>query len=210
MREHAAREDIELVEVFEDINLSGRRKSRKQFDRMVALATAPKRPVDLIIVYALSRFARRLFTQVMTDHLLDEAQVEIVSLTEAFSNDPSGRMMRNMVAVINEKYAHDASVFTRRDRGGNAKPGFFNGGPVPFGYEARTVVIDGKKERRKLFIREEETVVVRLIFDLAVRGLDGQPMGTRAIAAHLNASGHRFHDRPFFHSAVVGILTREH
>lgn len=52
--------------------------------------------------------------------------------------------------------------------------------------------------------------MVRLIFHLALNGLDGQPMGTHAIAAHLNASGHCFRGKPFFHSNTDGILTREH
>ncbi|WP_019516462.1 recombinase family protein [Sphingomonas sp. Mn802worker] len=210
IRAHAEREGIEIVEVFEDLNVSGRSRSRKQFDRMMALATSPERPVDVIIVYALSRFARRLLTQVTSEHKLAEAQVGLVSLTEGFPDDPSGRMMRSIVAVINEKYALDASTFTRRDRRGNAARGFFNGGPVPFGYEAHTALVEGKKEPRKLFVQEEEAAVVRLIFDLALRGLAGQPMGTRAIAEHLNAAGHRLREHTFMHSSVDGILKREH
>ncbi|WP_416610760.1 recombinase family protein [Sphingomonas sp. MJ1 (PH-R8)] len=45
---------------------------------------------------------------------------------------------------------------------------------------------------------------------LARSGLRGTPMGTRAIAEHLNALGYRNHGRPFFHSSVDGILTRPH
>lgn len=146
---------------------------------MIAEATGPERPVHYIIVYALSRFARRLLTQVVAEHKLVSAGVQLISLTESFGNDANGRMMRGLVAVINEKYVHDASVFTRRDRRTNARNGFFNGGQVPYGYEARTVQIDGRKERKKLFIVEEEAEVVRLIYRLARSGLSGQPMGTR-------------------------------
>ena len=35
-------------------------------------------------------------------------------------------------------------------------------------------------------------------------------MGTRSIAAHLNANGYTFRGKRFFHSNVGGILTREH
>ncbi|WP_174279461.1 recombinase family protein [Sphingomonas bacterium] len=210
IRDYAEREGLELVEVFEDLDVSGRKLSRKQFDRMMGMATSPERPVQVILVYALSRFARRLLTQVTSEHRLAEAQVHLVSLTENFAQDATGRMMRSVVAIMNEKYAADASLFTRRDRRGNARKGYFNGGPVPFGYEARTVAVDGKKERRKLFLVEEEAAVVRLIFDLALRGLDGQPMGTRKIAEHLNANGYSLRGRPFHNSNVDGILTRDH
>lgn len=42
--------------------------------------------------------------------------------------------------------------------------------------------------------------------DLALRGTDGQPMGSRAIAAHLNRLGHKLRCGPFRHSNVDGIL----
>jgi site-specific DNA recombinase len=111
---------------------------------------------------------------------------------------------------MNEKYALDASLYTRRDRRGNARNGYWNGGPVPFGYCSRTVVIDGKKERKKLFVVEEEAAVVRLIFGLAQHGVGGQPMGTRSIAAYLNDNGYALRGRPFFHGNLDGILRREH
>ena len=207
---YAEREGIEIVGFFEDVGVSGTKLQRREFDRMIAEATGPDRPVHYIIVSALSRFARRLLTQVMAEHKLASAGVQLVSLTETFGNDANGKMMRNMVAIINEKYAYDASVFTRRDRRTNARNGYYNGGQVPFGYESRTVHVDGTKERKKLVIVEEEAEVVRLIYRLARVGLAGQPMGTRSIAAWLNTHGYTLRGRPFFHSALDGILTRPH
>ena len=176
---YAEREGIEIVGFFEDVGVSGTKLQRREFDRMIAEATGPDRPVHYIIVYALSRFARRLLTQVMAEHKLASAGVQLVSLTETFGNDANGKMMRNMVAIINEKYAYDASVFTRRDRRTNARNGYYNGGQVPFGYESRTVHVDGTKERKKLVIVEEEAEVVRLIYRVARVGLAGLRMGTR-------------------------------
>ncbi len=125
-------------------------------------------------------------------------------------DDPNSRMMRGFIAVMNEKYANDASTFTCRDRRGNAQSGYWNGGIVPFGYESRVVSVDGRKERKKLFIRDDEAAVVRLTVQLACVGLVGQPMGTRAIAKYLNDHGYSFRGRKFYHSNVDGILTREH
>ena len=210
IEEYAERNGIEIVEIFSEPNVSGRKLARKQFDRMMVLATSPSRPVQQILVFNLSRFARRLLTQVVSEHKLAEAQIELVSLTENFGQDATGRMIRSIVAIMNEKYAQDASLFTRRDRRGNARAGYWNGGPVPFGYRSETVAIEGKKERKKLFIVEEEAIVVREIFDLASRGLSGQPMGTRAIAEHLNEQGYSLRGRKFSHGNLDGILTREH
>ncbi|AXJ96334.1 hypothetical protein DM480_13360 [Sphingomonas sp. FARSPH] len=72
------REGIEVVEVFEELNVSGRKLQRRQFDRMIALATPPARPVHVVMVYALSRFTRRLLTQVTAQHKLTEAGVKLI------------------------------------------------------------------------------------------------------------------------------------
>lgn len=210
IQSRAERDNVQIIAMFEELNVSGRKLHRRQFDAMVTKATSQERPVDIIYVYALSRYARRLLTQVVSDHKLEQAGVRVISLTEDFADDANGRVMRGMIGVMNEKYAIDASIFTRRDRRGNAQAGYFNGGPVPFGYQARTVAVEGRKERRKLFLVEEEAAIVALIYDLARTGLHGTPMGTRAIAEHLNALGYRLRGRPFYHSNVDGILTRQH
>ncbi|WP_454278519.1 recombinase family protein [Sphingomonas sp. Marseille-Q8236] len=204
------KEGVEVVEEFEELNVSGRKLKRREFDRMIAQATAAIRPVQMIVVYALSRFARRLLTQMTAEHKLDGAGVKLVSVIENIADDANGRFMRGMIGLVNEKYANDASIFTARDRRGNAANGYWNGGPVPFGYESRVVVTDGRKGRKKLFTAESEAAVVRLIYDLADVGLTGRPMGTRAIAAHLNANGYTLRGKPFYHSNVDGILTRQH
>ena len=204
------KQGIEVAEEFEELNVSGRKLKRREFDRMIAQATAANRPVQMIVVYALSRFARRLLTQMTAEHKLDGAGVRLISVIEDIADDANGRFMRGMIGLVNEKYANDASIFTARDRRGNAAAGYWNGGPVPYGYESRVVVTDGRKGRKRLFIVEGDAAVVRLIYDLADVGLTGRPMGTRAIAAHLNANGYTLRGKPFFHSNVDGILTREH
>ena len=201
---------IDVAEEFEELNVSGRKLRRREFDRMISQATAANRPVQMIVVYALSRFARRLLTQMTAEHKLDGAGVRLISVIEDIADDANGRFMRGMIGLVNEKYANDASAFTARDRRGNARAGYWNGGPIPFGYKSCVVVTDGRKGRKKLVIIEEEAAIVRLIFELAAIGLTGRPMGTRAIAKHLNASGYLLRGKPFFHSNVDGILTREH
>lgn len=207
---HCKASGIELVQIFEEPNVSGRKLARKQFDRMIASATQIDRPVDMIIAYALSRFSRRMFTQVVSLAKLDEAGVEFVSLTEAFSNDATGQMMRGVVGLMNEKYALDAALFTRRDRRRNALRGFFNGGNVPFGYESRTAQIDDKKERKKLLVVEDEAAVVRLIYDMAEFGIGKGPMGTRSIAEWLRLHGYTLRGGPFFHGSIDRLLNLPH
>ena len=207
---YAEKEGIELLDIFEEPGVSGRKLARKQFDKMIDLATGPEHPVQVVIVYNLNRFARRLLTQVVSEHRLQTAGVRLVSITEDFGQGPNGQMMRSMVAIMNEKYANDASLFTRRDRRTNARSGYWNGGTVPFGYKTDTAATEGNKERKKLVIVEHEAAVVRRIYTLARDGVSGQPMGTRSIAEWLAANGYTMRGKPFFHSAIDGILTRLH
>ena len=76
------KQGVEVVEEFEELNVSGRKLKRREFDRMIAQATAANRPVQIIVVYMLSRFARRLLTQMTAEHKLDEAGVRLVSVVE--------------------------------------------------------------------------------------------------------------------------------
>ena len=209
IKAHCLRLDIDLTEIFSEPNVSGRKLVRRQFDRMIALATAPDRPVGQVIAYALSRFSRRMSTQEASFDRLEAAGVDFVSITEAFPNNPTGKMMRGVVGLMNEKYALDAAQFTRRDRRRNAEKGFFNGGNVTFGYESRTAQTDGDKERKKLFVVDDEAAVVRLIYSLAENGDGRGPMGTRAIAEWLHARGYTLRGAPFFHGSIDRILTRE-
>ncbi len=201
---------LQLVKIFEEPNVSGTKTIRKQFDRMIAAAVAPEHPVDVVVVYALSRFARRMVTQLVSEAKLNAVDVELQSLTEAFTNDATGRMMRGVIGLMNEKYANDASIFTRRDRRHNASNGFFNGGNVPFGYVSRTVQTDGKKERKRLFVEESEAATVRLIYCLAETGDGAGPLGTRSIAEWLQARGYSLRGRSFFHGSIDRILTQPH
>lgn len=206
IKAYCERSDIDLIKIFVEAGVSGTKTVRKQFDRMIASAIAPDRPVDTIIVFALSRFARRMVTQIVSEAKLAEAGVNVHSLTEAFGNDATGKMLRGVIGLMNEKYANDAAVFTRRDRRQNASRGYFNGGNVPYGYESRTVQIDGKKERKKLFIVDDEAAVVRKIYDMAEFGVGAGPMGTRAIAQWLHTHGYTLRGRPFFHGSIDRIL----
>lgn len=109
--------------------------------------------------------------QVTAEHKLTEAGVRLISVTEGMGDDPNSKMMRGFIAVMKEKYANDAATLTCRDRRGNARAGYWNGGPVPFGYESRVATIDGRKERKKLALHDGEAAVVRLVVQLACVGL---------------------------------------
>jgi len=118
--------------------------------------------------------------------------------------------MRKMLAMFDEHFAIEAARHTKRTMRANAMDGFFNGGPVPFGYESRTVEHRGNKEKKKLFVRDDEAEVVRTMFRLATVGDGNGLLGARGIAQWLQQRGFTLRGRPFNNSNVSGILGREH
>lgn len=210
VRGYAAKNGFKIIEMFSDAGLSGRKAKRPEFDRMIAQATAADRPVRAIIAYTQSRAYRNLETHVVAGKQLARAGVKIYSVTQTFAEGPSGDLMRGFFALMDENYSVEASCHTKRTMRANAEEGFFNGGPLPFGYESRTVEVRGKKEKRKLFVREDEAEIIRLVYELADRGHGDGPMGGRAIADYLNIRGYRHRGWEFHNSTIAKILTRPH
>ncbi len=200
----------ELAEVFEELGQSGKDIGRPQFNKMLGRATSITRPFDIIIVYALSRFARNLAVQTTAFAQLQAAGVELASVSETFGKGPNGNLMRSMVGAFNQHTSDQCAMNTIRAMNANAAEGFWNGGPVPFGYQSVTVEKRKDKQKKKLAVREDEAEIVRRIFRLAQFGDGNGPMGARAIAKWLNARGYTLRGGRFNNSNTAGILSRKH
>jgi len=129
---------------------------------------------------------------------------------QTFENSHSGFLHQLLTGWQDQDAIVKASMNTRRGLRGTAEEGFWTGGVVPLGYESRTVEVRSKKEKKKLFEEPSEAAIVRLIFDLAERGLNGSPMGGRAIVMHLSDHGYTRRGSKFFNSSIAGILSRPH
>ena len=201
---------VALVEVFSEPGLSGTDDTRPEFNRMMTRATAPDRPYDMVVVHSLSRFARDLALQAVSYKRLQEAGVEQVSVTEQFGKGAGGNLVRAVVSAFNEHQSAETSKHTRRTMRANAMEGYWNGGRVPFGFRSVTVEVRGTKEKKRLELADEEAAVVRLMYDLAIKGCGDGPMGARDIAKWLNARGYTLKEGRFHNSNVADILGRTH
>ena len=210
IRDWCEKNNVRLVEVFAEAGLSGTDDSRPEFNLMMARATAPDRPYDMVVVHSLSRFARDLALQAVSYKRLAEAGVEQVSVTEAFGKGSGGNLVRAVVSAFNEHLSAETSKHVRRTMRANASDGFWNGGKVPFGFRSVTVEMRGEKHKKKLELDEDEATVVRLMYDLSINGCGAGPMGVRAIAQWLNERGYRLKQGKFHNSNVADILSRTH
>ncbi|PZT91731.1 MAG: hypothetical protein DI637_01680 [Citromicrobium sp.] len=201
--DYARRNDIEIVREYVDSGLSGTLSKRPEFNRMIEDATSDERPVNIVLIYRQARFARntRLFLNTM--HTLSECGVEMVSITENFGQGRNKIISQTITALMDEQRAIDDSIYTRKSRRENARKGFFNGGPVPFGYCTYVAQVDGDKQRMKLKTRPEEAAIVREIFDWAELGRGG-----RWIVKTLNDRGSTLRGAKFSNGNLAGILGR--
>ncbi|MGB7408295.1 MAG: recombinase family protein [Pontixanthobacter sp.] len=202
--EYASRNNIDIVREWVDSGLSGTLSKRPQFTQMIESATGDDRPVQIVLIYRQARFARNMHLFINTIHTLAECGVEMVSVTENFGEGRTKRMGQTITAMVDEQRAIDDAIYTRKSRRTNARKGYYNGGPVPFGYQTYAAHTDGKKQRMRLSIVPDEAAVVKKVFDWAEQGRGG-----RSIVKTLNDRGITLRGAKFTNGNLAGIIGRE-
>jgi site-specific DNA recombinase len=184
---------------------------RPHFQRMIEDAAIPDRPFTVILVHSFSRFFRDAFQLEFYVRKLAKLGVRLVSLTQDTNDsDPMGPMIRQMMALFDEYQSRENGKHTLRGMKENARQGFWNGAPPPFGYRTVEAERRADKVKRRLEIDPGESDLVRKIFDLYRNG-DGRsgPMGIKAITSYLNGNGLRMRSgSQFAIKTVHEILTR--
>jgi site-specific DNA recombinase len=193
-----------LVARFED-DASGAKLNRTGLQKALAAAAAGK--YDVLLVYRVDRFTRRIHDLVALLDELDNAGVTFRSATEPFdTSTPAGRMLVQMLGVFAE---FEREMIIDRVINGmerKAAKGRWTTGLVPFGYTRDADDI--------LVVVDDEITIVKLIFRLYTR----RRLGCRAIAAYLNErnllrrTAHRKAEaqprvQPWSHKTVADVLT---
>ena len=190
----ASQDGWELVRIFTD-QASGASVERPDLQRALREARAGR--FDVLLVYRVDRFSRRLRSLVELLDQLDKAGVAFRSATEPFdTSTPAGRMMVQMLGVFAE--FERATIIDRVVAGmeRRAARGAWNGGVSPYGYN-----ID--KQTGFLDPRDDESPLVPIIFRHYVH----DRFGAREIGNVLSRQGHRTRAGvPWNHSAVLTIL----
>ena len=206
---HCATRTWELVDYYVDAGVSGTEEDRPEFQRMIERALDDDRPFDLVVVHSLSRFFRDSFHLEMYVRKLAKAGVRVVSVTQELGEDPAQVMMRQLIAMFDEYQSRENAKHVLRAMNENARQGFYNGSPVPLGYRTEEVERRGARIKKRLVVDPVEAELVKLLFRLCRIGdVASGPMGVKAIACWLNASGYRTRTGGLFgNGAVHKILT---
>ena len=148
------------------------------------LMTQP--PIERLYVWAFSRIARNMFDCLKAIATLDDADIDIVSLTEHDTGDRSMRkLIRPILAWLAERYSEELSRNVSRGMASQASKGFWSYGTTSYGYEA--VEVDGGRKLAVTDATRDDFETVKRIFRMADEGTDG----ARRIAERLTREGVR-------------------
>jgi site-specific DNA recombinase len=207
--DYCALKGWDVAATYEERGASGRSDRRPEFQRLIEDACSREHPFDIVLVHSLSRFARDAVDVALYERKLEKVGVKLVSITQDFSDDANGKLLRQIIAAVDEKQSADNAVHTLRAMQENARQGFWNGSQPPLGYETYAAERRGDKTKKRLRIAEHEAEIVRQIFRLYVQG-DGRsgPMGLKKVASYLNERGFRTrHGKRFSIQYLHKVLT---
>ena len=161
-------------------SVSGRHvQKRPEFQRMIAIAKQPSHPIDVILVWKYSRFARNQEESIVYKSMLKKDNVDVISVSEPLIDGPFGSLIERIIEWMDEYYSIRLSGEVLRGMKEKALQHGYQTTPC-LGYEA---VGHGKPFQ----INEAEYAMVSYIMNL----YDNQNIDETAIARRCNDLGYR-------------------
>lgn len=178
IKEYAQRNDFDIPEeyVFYDDGISGRSvKKRKAFNDMIAFVKSEEHPVDAILVWKFSRFARNQEESIVYKSMLKRINVSVISISETIDDSPFAPLIERIIEFMDEYYSTRLSQEVTRGMTEKASRGEAMS-KAPFGYD----------NSGKTFIPNKDAKLVKWIFQQYLNG-----KGYRKIASELGTMGVR-------------------
>lgn len=179
LNEYAKNNKIHLLKIYFEIGISGRKADKRQeFQKMIGAAKSKEHPVDVILVWKFSRFARNQEESIVYKSLLKkDHNVDVISVSEPLAEGPFGSLIERIIEWTDEYYSIRLSGEVTRGMTERAMRGGYQACP-PLGY----IIIERQKPP---VIVPAEAKIIKLIFDLYVN----HKKSFFEIARHLNVMG---------------------
>ena len=197
LKDYAQKNGIIVSNIFYELGISGRKaEKRPEFQKMIAQAKSSDHPVDAILVWKFSRFARNQEESIVYKSLLKKKHnVDVISVSEPLVDGPFGSLIERIIEWMDEYYSIRLSGEVTRGMMEKAQRGGYQARP-PLGYR---IVEHGKPP----VIVPEEAEVVKIIF----RKYVNDHCGIFDIARYLNLHGFKTsRGRSFERRSVEYIL----
>lgn len=177
LRRFADREEMEIVNIYEDAGKSGKSIEGRPAFKQMLLDIENGLEIDYILVYKLSRFGRNAADILNSLEHIQAFGVNLICIEEGIdSSQTSGKLLISVLSAVAEIERENIIEQTMNGRKEKARQGGWNGGFAPYGYFLKD---------KQLFIQEDEAEAVRIIFDKYLNG----NMGFHKIANYLNLQG---------------------
>ena len=99
-------------------SVSGRHaQKRPEFQKMIALAKQPSHPIDVILVWKFSRFARNQEESIVYKSMLKKDNVDVISVSEPLIDGPFGSLIERIIEWMDEYYSNSMIRSIRLPKG---------------------------------------------------------------------------------------------
>lgn len=207
LREYARKNDIIILKIFYELGVSGRKADKRpEFQKMISMCKSDEHPVDLILVWKYSRFARNQEESIVYKSLLKKQHnVDVISLSEPLIEGPFGSLIERIIEWMDEYYSIRLSGEVLRGMKEKARQEGYQMVP-PLGYQAagngRPFIINEKEYEIVAFMAEQFdkydvdfTAIARKLNDMGYLSRRGCPFETRTVERVLT--------NPFYYGLVV-------
>ena len=158
--------NLKVYDIYIDDGYTGTSFDRPDFNRLLGDIESGK--VNMVITKDMSRLGRDYIgTGNLIEKYFPEHNVRYIAVTDNIDTflDNSNNDIAPFKAIMNDMYAKDISKKIKSSLKAKQKEGKWVGGRCPFGY------MKDPNDKNHLIIMEEQSLVVKRIFDLSLEGL---------------------------------------
>lgn len=166
MLQYAKENNLRIYDIYIDDGYSGTNFDRPEFRRLINDIELKK--INMVITKDMSRLGRDYIgTGQLVEKFFPEHNVRYIAVTDNIDTylDSTNNDIAPFKAIMNDFYAKDISKKIKSSLKAKMKEGKYVGGRAPFGYTKEP------NNKNKLIINEEQAVIVKRIFDMALNGL---------------------------------------
>ena len=164
--QYAKENNLRVYDIYIDDGFTGTNFDRPEFKRLIK--DIENKKINMVITKDMSRLGRDYIgTGELVEKYFPEHNVRYIAVTDNIDTylDSTNNDIAPFKAIMNDFYAKDISKKIKTSLKAKMKDGKYVGGRAPFGY---TKDPDNKNQ---LLVDEEQAIVVRRIFDMALDGL---------------------------------------
>ena len=164
--QYAQENNLRVYDIYIDDGYTGTNFDRPEFKRLIKDIELKR--VNMVITKDMSRLGRDYIgTGELVEKFFPEHNVRYIAVTDNIDTylDSTNNDIAPFRAIMNDFYAKDISKKVKSSLKAKMKDGKYVGGRAPYGYTK------DPDDKNKLLVDEEQAIIVRRIFNMALDGL---------------------------------------